>query len=70
MSELVTRGGLLVGLAMLGAILYELRTLLEFVGIHVPLIPYLAGVLLLLFAIYGYIEFFGHWRDDPLPTRF
>lgn len=66
----VTRGGLLVGLAVLGAILYEFRTLLEFVGIHVPLLPYLGSVFLLLLVIYGYVEYFDHWREEPLPARF
>lgn len=69
MNVEVTRGGLLVVLAVLGVVLYEFRTLLEFVGIHVPIVPYLAGVALLVFAIYGYVEFVGAWKEETLPTR-
>ncbi|MFA9516727.1 CbaC protein [Halopenitus sp. H-Gu1] len=58
----VTRGGLLVGLAVLGAALYEFRTLLEFLGVSVPIVPYLIGVLALLLVIYWYVSFFDKWK--------
>ncbi|WP_280535314.1 CbaC protein [Halopenitus sp. POP-27] len=57
----VTRGGLLVALAVLGVGLYEFRTLLEFLGMSVPIIPYLVAVVLLVFGIYGYVSFFDKW---------
>ncbi|MUW15625.1 CbaC protein, partial [Halorubrum sp. CBA1125] len=37
MSVDVSRGGLLVALAIFGVIVYEFRTVLEFVGVSVPL---------------------------------
>ncbi len=69
MNVEVTRGGLLVVLAVLGVGLYEFRTLLEFLGFHVPIVPYLAGVVLLVFGIYGYVEFVDAWKEESLPAR-
>ncbi|SDX94951.1 CbaC protein [Halopenitus persicus] len=57
----VTRGGLLVALAVLGVGLYELRTLFEFLGVSVPIVPYLLAVVVLVFGIYGYVSFFDKW---------
>lgn len=44
MTLSVTRGGLLVGLAIFGVIAYEFRTVFEALGVSVPLLPYLALV--------------------------
>ncbi|WP_200530972.1 CbaC protein [Halorubrum sp. LN27] len=61
----VTRGGLLVGLAIIGVIVYEFRTVLDFVGIELPLIPYMAAVFVLAaLAVWGVI-LKGGWRTDP-----
>ncbi|MFC6615416.1 CbaC protein [Halopenitus salinus] len=58
----VTRGGLLVALSVLGVGLYEFRTLLEFLGMSVPIVPYLIAVVVLLFGIYWYVSFFDKWE--------
>ncbi|WP_157744214.1 CbaC protein [Halopenitus persicus] len=60
----ITRGGLLVALAVFGIGLYELRTLFEFLGVSVPIVPYLIAVVVLAFGIYGYISFFDKWRTE------
>ncbi|WP_050033622.1 hypothetical protein [Halorubrum halophilum] len=61
----VTRGGLLVTLAIVGVIVYELRTVLDFVGIELPLIPYMAGVLILAGLAVWFVTLKGGWRTDP-----
>ena len=64
MSVDVTRGGLLVALAVFGVILYELRTVLDFVGIELPLIPYMAGVFVLAGVVLWLITLKGGWQED------
>ncbi len=64
MSVDVTRGGLLVALAVFGVILYELRTVLDFVGIELPLIPYMAGVFVLAGVVLWLVSLKGGWRND------
>lgn len=47
-----TRGGLLVGLVMMGAIGFELRTVLGMlIGLEVPMTPYLIVMIGLLSAV-------------------
>ncbi len=65
MSVDITRGGLLVTLAVFGVIVYELRTVLDFVGIEIPLIPYMAAVIVLAGATVWYVSLKGGWRTDP-----
>lgn len=64
MSVDVTRGGLLVALAVFGVILYEIRTVLDFVGIQLPLIPYMVGVFVLAGVVLWLITLKGGWRDE------
>ena len=61
----VSRGGLLVALAIFGVIIYELRTVLDFVGIELPLIPYMAAVFVLAGVTIWFITLKGGWRTDP-----
>ncbi|WP_144925862.1 CbaC protein [Halorubrum salsamenti] len=61
----VTRGGLLVVLAIFGVIIYEFRTVLDFVGIELPLIPYMAGVFILAGLAVWFVTLKGGWRTDP-----
>lgn len=51
MERTVTPRGLLVGLAVFGVIVYELRTVLDMFGVSVPLLPYLAGVAIAAVAV-------------------
>jgi hypothetical protein len=47
-----TRGGLLVGLIVLGGVLNELRTVLAWLfGIHIPSGQYVLGLLLVLVTV-------------------
>jgi len=59
----ITRGGLYVALAVFGVILYELRTVLDFVGVELPIIPYMIGVFLLAGAAIAYVQLKGGWRE-------
>ncbi len=61
----VSRGGLLVGLAVFGVIAYELRTVLDMLGLPLPLIPYMAGVFVLIGLIVWVISIKGGWRTEP-----
>ena len=61
----VSRGGLLVALAIFGVIVYELRTVLDFVGVELPLIPYMAAVFILAGATVWFITLKGGWRTEP-----
>jgi len=61
----VSRGGLLVGLAVFGVIAYELRTVLDMLGLPLPLVPYLVGVFVLAGLIVWVISVKGGWRTDP-----
>ncbi|MES3161165.1 MAG: CbaC protein [Halorubrum sp.] len=63
MSVDITRGGLYVALAVFGVILYEIRTVLDFVGIEIPLIPYMIGVFVLAGAVIAVIRLKGGWRE-------
>ncbi|WP_123620240.1 CbaC protein [Halorubrum sp. CSM-61] len=65
MTADVTRGGLLVTLAIFGVIVYEIRTVLDFVGIELPLIPYMAGVLVLAGLAVWVVVLKGGWRTEP-----
>ena len=64
MSVDISRGGLLVAFAIFGVILYELRTVLDFVGIELPLIPYMVGVFVLAGIVLWFITLTGGWRED------
>lgn len=59
----ITRGGLYVALAVFGVILYEIRTVLDFVGIELPLIPYMVGVFALAGLAIAVIQLKGGWRE-------
>jgi hypothetical protein len=61
----VTRGGLLVTLAIFGVIIYEFRTVLDFVGIELPLIPYMAAVFVLAGLAVWFVMLKGGWRTEP-----
>ncbi|WP_435098535.1 CbaC protein [Halorubrum sp. N11] len=61
----VSRGGLLVTLAIFGVIIYELRTVLDFVGIELPIIPYMGIVLVLAGLTVWFITLKGGWRTEP-----
>jgi hypothetical protein len=61
----VTRGGLLVTLAVFGVIVYEFRTVLDFVGVELPLIPYMAGVFVLAALAVWVVILKGGWRTEP-----
>ena len=61
----VSRGGLFVALAIFGVIAYELRTVAELLGVHVPLIPYLVTVFLLAGVTVWIITLKGGWRTEP-----
>ncbi|GAB7009408.1 CbaC protein [Halorubrum trueperi] len=65
MSLDITRGGLLVTLAIFGVIVYELRTVLDFVGVELPIIPYMAAVFGLAGAAIWFVTLKGGWRTDP-----
>jgi len=65
MSVDISRGGLLVALAIFGVILYEIRTVLDFVGIELPLIPYLIGVFVLAGVVLWIVSLKGGWRTEP-----
>lgn len=60
----ISRGGLLVALAIFGVIVYELRTVLDFVGVEIPLIPYMAAVFVLAGLVIWVISLKGGWRTD------
>ncbi|MFC6753580.1 CbaC protein [Halorubrum tibetense] len=59
----ITRGGLYVALAVFGVILYEIRTVLDFVGVELPLIPYMIGVFVLAGVAIAVVQLKGGWRD-------
>lgn len=65
MSFTVSRGGLLVGLAVFGVIVYELRTVVGFVGIDLPILPYLAGVFVLAGVGVWLLVINGGWQTEP-----
>ena len=65
MSLDVTRGGLLVAFAIFGVIIYEIRTVLDFVGIELPLLPYMAAVFVLAGVLLWVITLTGGWQTDP-----
>ncbi|GAA0521251.1 CbaC protein [Halorubrum aquaticum] len=69
MSLDVTRGGLLVGLAIVGVIVYELRTVLDALGLSLPIVPYLAAVFVLAGAAVWAVILTGGWRTDPEPDE-
>lgn len=64
MSLDVTRGGLLVAFAIFGVIVYELRTVLDFVGVELPLLPYMAAVFVIAGVLLWVITLMGGWRTD------
>ncbi|CDK40759.1 CbaC protein [Halorubrum sp. AJ67] len=61
----MSRGGLLVTLAIFGVIVYEMRTVLDFVGVELPIIPYMAAVFVLAGAVVWYVSLMGGWRTEP-----
>ena len=65
MSIDVTRGGLLVAFAIFGVIVYELRTVLDFVGVELPLLPYMGAVFVLAGVLLWIITLKGGWRTEP-----
>lgn len=64
MSVEMTRGGLLVTFAVFGVIIYEFRTVLDFVGVELPLIPYMAAVFVLAGVLLWVITLTGGWQTD------
>lgn len=60
----VTRGGLLVGLAVFGVIAYELRTILDMIGVGLPIIPYMIAVFVATGGVVWVISLKGGWRTD------
>ncbi len=64
MSVDISRGGLLVALAVFSVIVYELRTVLDLVGIELPIIPYMAAVIALAGGTVWYVSLKGGWRTD------
>jgi len=65
MSVDISRGGLLVALAIFGVIIYEMRTVLDFVGVELPIIPYMGAVFALAGLSIWYITLKGGWRTEP-----
>ena len=65
MSLDVSRGGLFVALAVFGVIAYELRTVVEILGVSVPLIPYLVAVFVLAGIAVWVVSLKGGWRTEP-----
>ena len=65
MSLDVSRGGLFVALAVFGVIAYELRTVVEILGVSVPLIPYLVAVFALAGIAVWVVSLKGGWRTEP-----
>ena len=61
----VSRGGLLVTLAIFGVIVYEMRTVLDFIGIQLPIIPYMTGVFILAGLSIWFVTLKGGWRTEP-----
>ena len=59
-----TRGGLLVAFAIFGVIVYEFRTVLDFVGVELPLIPYMAAVFALAGVLLWIVTLTGGWQTD------
>jgi hypothetical protein len=64
----VSRGGLLVTLAIFGVIIYELRTVLDFIGVELPLIPYMIAVFALAGILLWIITLKGGWQTDDERT--
>jgi hypothetical protein len=64
----VSRGGLLVTLAIFGVIIYELRTVLDFIGVELPLIPYMIAVFALAGILLWIITLKGGWKTDNERT--
>lgn len=58
----VSRGGLLVALAIFGVIAYELRTVLGALGVEVPIVPYLTAVFVAAGAVVWIVSMKGGWR--------
>lgn len=69
MTVNVTRGGLLVSLSVLGVALYEVRTLLDFVGVSVPIVPYMMAVLIVVALCLIYVVLWGEWKTEPYHGR-
>jgi len=46
-------------------ILYEIRTVLGFVGIEPPLIPYMVSVFVLAGVVLWLVTLKGAWRTEP-----
>ena len=65
MSADISRGGLLVTLAIFGVIVYEMRTVLDFLGVELPIIPYMGAVFVLAGASVWYVTLKGGWRTEP-----
>ncbi|OSO97243.1 CbaC protein [Halorubrum ezzemoulense DSM 17463] len=69
MSVDISRGGLLVTRAIFGVVVYELRTVLDFVGVELPIIPYMGAVFVLAGASVWYVTLKGGWRTEPEPDE-
>lgn len=64
MTFIQTRGGMLVGLVMLGAIGFELRTVVGMIfGISLPVVPYVI-VLVALLSIFGVVADVARTRES------
>ncbi|WP_423995645.1 CbaC protein [Halorubrum trapanicum] len=61
----VSRGGLLVTLAIFGVIVYEMRTVLDFLGLELPIIPYMGAVFVLAGLSIWFVTLKGGWRTEP-----
>ena len=53
-----------MALAVLAVVLYEVRTLLEFLGVAVPIGPYMLGVFLVIVVVALAIGLTGGWREE------
>lgn len=60
----VSRGGLLVGLAVFGVIAYELRTVLDMLGLGLPIVPYMTAVFVGVGVVLWVVSLKGGWRTD------
>lgn len=69
MTVNVSRGGLMVVLAVFGVILYEIRTLLDFAGVSIPIVPYLVAVLVVVAVIVLYISLTDGWKNASPPAE-
>lgn len=64
-----TRGGMLVGLVIVGAIGFELRTVLGmFLGVDLPMMPYIVVMIAVLSIVGVVIDVFRSVDADTVST--